>query len=93
MQTIVKPCKPPETQRKGFALTIYNIQQERMLLKRGKTKVMQRKYIQGYIYKIARFEMTKGEDVSSNRKHNTERNKNDPGTRKELYKRVNQRQE
>ena len=27
--------------------------------------------------------MTKGEDVSSNRKHNTERNKNDPGTRKD----------
>ena len=43
--------------------------------------------------KLRGFEMTKGEDVSSNRKHNTERNKNDPGTRKELYKRVNQRQE
>ena len=34
------------------------------------------------MYKIVRLRNDEGEDVSSNRNHNTERNKNDPGKRK-----------
>ena len=38
MQTIMKPCKPPETQRKGFAITIYHIQQEKCYSKEERQK-------------------------------------------------------